>query len=271
MLMAFSIIIFITSISSVSSLVMGVLMKFFVIYQEASFCYIHFLIYLFFLRIQCFFHLSHLLFTKIVREDNLKDYEEISRFVNLFMVWHSMILYCFNFIGLDDFSCFRFDSDLLPTDMVKNKVNSCQGLKQSNILFNQKVSSLPFKSIMRLFLNHYYNITCFHSWVLISFSMENIFFLVRCSLVNLNIQNLFLFHYFFSIAIFAFVFVSNSLSFTTTFITGTCSLGIHSWSKHLHHSSHTFSITGRTFSNCISFTSLTITFRANSISAHSNL
>ena len=123
---------------------------------------------------------------------------------------------------------------------------------------------------MRLFLNGNYYITRFHSRELVSFTVEYILLSIRSTFINLDINDFLFFDNFFTIAVLAFVFLINLFTLSIAFITRTCSLRIHSRSKHLHDSSHTFTITSFTCLDSASLTSSAFTLRTNSVSAHGN-
>jgi len=59
---------------------------------------------------------------------------------------------------------------------------------------------------MRLFLDLDYNITSFHAWEFISFSMENISLTIGSALINLNFKNFLFFCNLLSITVLALVF-----------------------------------------------------------------
>jgi len=111
------------------------------------------------------------------------------------------------------------------------------------------------------------DVTWFSAWNFITFSMENIFLTIRCTLVNLNLKLLFLLGDLLTLAGFASLGRINALSFTTAFITRTSSLGIHTRSKLHHHSPHTSSFaSGTSLNSCSVSSTNTITFCANSVS-----
>ena len=99
---------------------------------------------------------------------------------------------------------------------------------------------------MRLFINNNYYISWFFVRMFIRLSMENIFFTMRRTFINYTFYNLLFFNNFLSITIFTFISITNLLTGSITIATWTCGLGIHSWTKHSHLSSHTSTFTSRT-------------------------
>ena len=123
---------------------------------------------------------------------------------------------------------------------------------------------------MRLFLNLYNNISSFNTWEFICFTMEHISFSIRSSLINLNFENFLFFCNLLSITILTFIFLIDLFSLSTAFVAWSCSLTIHSWPKHLHNGSHSFTIATFACLDSSSFTSLSIAFTTNSISINYN-
>ena len=124
---------------------------------------------------------------------------------------------------------------------------------------------------MGLFLYNNNYITWFSSWILISFAMESIRLIVWCSLVNLCINNFFFFYDFFTLTIFAFVFFVYHFTFTSTIITRSRRLSIHTRSKLLHSSNHTTTFTSSTFLDSTFFSTFTLARLTNAFSIYSNL
>ena len=121
---------------------------------------------------------------------------------------------------------------------------------------------------MFLYNNNY--ITWFSSWILIGFTMESIGLIIRGSFVNLCIYNFFLFHDFFTLTIFTFVFFVDHFTFTTTVITRSGRLSIHTRSELLHSSYHTTTFTSCTFLDGTFFSTFTLTWLTNAFTIHCN-
>src|SRR5687768_14117846 len=124
---------------------------------------------------------------------------------------------------------------------------------------------------MRLLLDLDNNITSLNSWEFISFSMVNIFFTIRSSLINLDFNDLLFLDNLLTVTGLTFVLFINHLSLSIAFVTRASSLGIHTRSKHLHNCSHTFTFTSAARLDSSRFTSLAFTFTTNAVSVNSYL
>ena len=114
------------------------------------------------------------------------------------------------------------------------------------IFFKQKICTLSFKSLVRLFIYDNNYISCFFVWMLVRFSVENILFTMRCTLIDRCLQNLLFFNDFLSITVFAFVGFIDLLSCSSTIFTRDSWLRIHTWTNHGHFGFHTSTIAART-------------------------
>lgn len=93
---------------------------------------------------------------------------------------------------------------------------------------------------MRLFLNLDYDITSLNSWIFIGFTMENVFFTIGSSLIDLSFEDLFLLDDLFTVTYFAFVFFIDYFTLTTTVFTWSLALSVHTRSKLLHYNFDTW-------------------------------
>ncbi len=85
----------------------------------------------------------------------------------------------FEVIGLDNFTWSVLNSDFGSIEVSDYEVDASQGLNQSDFVFNEKVSTLTLKALVRLLLHHNDDIACLLSWELISFTMESVLAIVR--------------------------------------------------------------------------------------------
>lgn len=118
---------------------------------------------------------------------------------------------------------------------------------------------------MRLFLNLDYDITSLNSWIFIGLTMENVFFTIGSSLIDLSFEDLFLLDDLFTVTYFAFVFFIDNFSLTTTVLTWSLALSVHTRSKLLHDNLDTSALTSTTVYNGASFSTFAIAFIANSV------
>lgn len=81
-------------------------------------------------------------------------------------------------IGLDNFTWSVLNSDFSSIEVSDHEVDASQSLNQSDFVFNEKVSTLTLKALVRLLLHHNHDIACLLSWELISFSMESVLAIV---------------------------------------------------------------------------------------------
>jgi len=98
--------------------------------------------------------------------------------------------------------------------------------------------------------------------------MEYILFSIRCTLVDGGFYDFLFFAYLLAIASFAFIFLTNLFSLTTTIIAWACPLSIHTWPNHLHFGHHLLSFASAAFLD--TFTSLAFAFGTYPISAYND-
>ena len=82
------------------------------------------------------------------------------------------------------------NSKLLVIKVVYHKVDSSQSLKKSDLLLHEQVSTLSLKNLVWLFLNHDDNVSWLSAWDGVRLTVEDIFFSIRDTLVDLNFENL---------------------------------------------------------------------------------
>ena len=154
------------------------------------------------------------------------------------MIGHSKSFNCLYFIRFNYLSWRVLDPYSSSIQMSQHKVNACQCLYQRDLFFEEKIGSFPFEQIVLLLLNYNDHISCLDSWVLICFSMEHILFPVGRTFINLAFNYLLFFGDFFSITSFAFILFADLFSLTSTVITRSSPLSVHSWPNHLHFGHH---------------------------------
>lgn len=154
------------------------------------------------------------------------------------MEWQTFAKHGLYVIWLDHLSRFILDSNLRAVEMGNLEVYTSQSLQKSYLLLNQKICTLAFEKFVRLLLNNYNDITWLDAGVFVGLAMENVLLVVWCTLIDFCLDDLFLLHNLFAIAVLAFVLLINDFTFTVAVIAGARRLSVHAWSKHLHSRYH---------------------------------
>ena len=105
--------------------------------------------------------------------------------------------------------------------MFHDKIDSSEGLNQSDFLFHQEICTLSLELCVLDFLNDNYDVSGLHARVLIGLAMESILSIVRGALIDCHVNNFLLLLYFLSIAGFAFECFINNFAFSTTIVART--------------------------------------------------
>ena len=145
----------------------------------------------------------------------------MTELVRLLVEWKTLLLHGLEVIRLDYFARLVFNSDFRTIKVSNDKVDACQGLYQSDFVFNQKISTLSLELFMWLLLHDNYDVTGLLTRILIGLSMESVLAVVWSTLVNAGIDNLLLFSHLLALACLAFVGVINDLTFTTAVVART--------------------------------------------------
>jgi hypothetical protein len=114
------------------------------------------------------------------------------------------------------------------------------------------------------------NVTSLQPWIFICFTVENVLFSIRGSLIYLCFKDLFLFDDFLSVTCLALVFFTNNFTLSIAIITWSLSLSIHSWAKHLHRYFHASALASTAFLDSSCFSSFAFTFATYSLPIDSN-
>lgn len=123
---------------------------------------------------------------------------------------------------------------------------------------------------MRLLLNLNDDISSLQSWIFISFTVENVLFAIRSTLIYLCFKYLLFFDNLLSVTSLTLVFITNNFTLSIAVITWSLSLSIHSRTKHLHRYLHASALASTTFLDSAYFASLAFTFTTYSLSIDSN-
>lgn len=124
---------------------------------------------------------------------------------------------------------------------------------------------------MRLLLNNYYHITRFNSWIFISLSMESVSLIIRSTFVDFCFYYLFFFYNFLSLTSLALIFFIYNFTLSSTIITRSRWLCVHTWSKLLHSSYHTSTFASWALLYSAFLTTFTSTRLTNTFSINGNL
>ena len=122
---------------------------------------------------------------------------------------------------------------------------------------------------MGLLLNYNDNITWLNTWIFVSFSVENICLVIWCTFVDFSFYYFLFFGNLFAIAALTFVLFINHFALTTTIVTRSTWLSIHTWSKHLHFCNHTSAFASATLLYSAIFASFAFAFTTDSLAIHS--
>jgi hypothetical protein len=152
-----------------------------------------------------------------------------------------------------------------------SEIDTSQSLEESNLLFDQEIGAFPLEYLVGLLLHNNDDITGLGSWELVSLSVEGVGLPVRCTLVDLGIDDLLFLHDFLAIASLALILLVNDFTLSTTVITATSGLCVHAGSELLHFGYLTATSASATLLNGSFFAALTSARCANSFTVHSDL
>ena len=149
------------------------------------------------------------------------------------------------------------------------EVNAGQSLKQGDFFLDQEVSTLSLKSLVRLLLDNNDNVSWLHTWVFISLTMEYVLLVVRCTLIDLSLNDFLLLDNFLSFAGLALVLLINDFALTTAVIAGTLRLAIHPRTDHSHFHNLTTTLARSALLDSTFFATFAITFSADTFTIDS--
>jgi hypothetical protein len=121
-----------------------------------------------------------------------------------------------------------------------------------------------------LLLNHDNDVSRLNTRVLISFAVELILLVVRCSLVNLGFKDFLLLDYLFAIASFALIFFINDFALSTAIVARTSRLTVHARTELNHLIDHTTTTAGSTLLHGSVLAAFTLAGTANALAVDSN-
>ena len=150
--------------------------------------------------------------------------------------------------------------------MVNAEINSGQRVDQSNLSLYQEVGSFPLKLFVWLLMNDDDDVTGLGAWVFVSFAVEGVLISVGCAFVDVNFNDLLLFHDLLSIAGLALVGVIDNFTLAAAVVTWSLGLSVHAWSELLHLHDHTSPSALWALLNCAFLASFTVTLLADALS-----
>ena len=226
--MTLSIFLFIAAVTLLATLVMSVSVALSEGLHLNGLCNLHIDIGLLLLRSESLTDLGNLSGLKLVREDELEHDEKVTELVRLLMVGHTVTLNSLNIVGLNDFTWLVLDADLLAIQMGQHEVDTGQGLKQRDLLLDQEVSASALELSVGLLLDLDDDITGLDAWVFVSLTMEDVFLTVRCTLIDLDLNDFLLLNDLLAIASLALIFLIDDFTLALAFIAGLGALRVHS-------------------------------------------
>lgn len=217
------------------------------------------------------FDLANRGIVEVLREGNLENNEQVTEFVRLFVEGKTLIRHSLDVIRLDNFTGLALNSQLSSIQVSDHEINTSEGLKQSNLLLNKQISSLSLEFLVRLLLHDNYDITGFHSGILVSFSVERVLTVVGRTLIDRSFEDLLFLDDLFTIASLTLVLLINYFSLAATIVTRSLRLGVHARSEHLHASDHSTSLASSALLDSAFFASSAFALNADTFTVDSNL
>ena len=215
--------------------------------------------------------LGDLLGLHCLREGDFEDYEEVSEFIRLLVIGHTVTLDGLDLIWLDNLTRFVLDADLATVQVSQHEVHTSEGLEKSDFLLHEEVCASSLEGVIRFLLDLDDYITWLDVRIFISLTVENVFFTIGRALVNLDLKDLLILSDLLAFAGLALILFVDLFALAFAVFARTSTLSVHARSKLLHNSSHPLSFA---FSACADSTSLatkTITLSANAVSVDSDL
>jgi len=153
-------------------------------------------------------------------------------------------------VRFDYFPWVVLHSELGAIEMIEAKVDSSQSVNQCDSLLHEQVGAFSLVFLVRLFQADYNNITSLSARVLIGFTVESVWVLIWCALINVDFNDLLFFDNFLSIASLAFVGFVNDFTLAATFVAWALRLCIHAWAELSHLRDHSASFASWTLLDC---------------------
>lgn len=124
-----------------------------------------------------------------------------------------------------------------PVQIGEFLLESDQRFVEADLQRHGDISLLALESLVFLFFNGYYNVTSLVVRLLVGHSGESLFFIIRHSLVQVDLDNFLLANDFLSLAIFALFAFGDDGPFSLAAVAVVGGLGDHAWTQ-LHDASH---------------------------------
>jgi len=123
-------------------------------------------------------------------------------------------------IWLNHLSRLVLDSDFSSIQVCNDKIDSSQGLAESDFMLYKQISTLSLEPLVGLFLHDNDHVTGLLAWVLVCLAVECELAIVRSALIDLSINDFLLLHHLLSLARLALVGLVDDLALAATVIAG---------------------------------------------------
>lgn len=155
--------------------------------------------------------------------------------------------------------------------MFHNKVNSSQGLVESDFFLHKNVGTLTLEDLVWNLLHDDDNVTWFSTWELVSLTVEVVGLSIWCTFIDLSIDDLLLFNDTLTIALLALVFLIDLFTLSIAIVARSGRLSVITWSKLLHFGNHTTTLAARALFNSALLATFTVATLANTLTVHGDL
>lgn len=185
-------------------------------------------------------------------EGNREAHKEISELVALLVEGHSEAVARHERIGLDDLSGLRFNSDLPPVKVHERELKTSQCFQQGYLLLVDEVGALALEKLVLFLQNDNHDISSIHIRQVVGLAMQYLLVVVRCALVDRDLDFVHFLVDFLSLALLALFCLVDDFACLVALIAGYHLLSNHARANLSHHHLHAASLAGRAFLNCCS-------------------
>ena len=121
------------------------------------------------------------------------------------MEWKTFVFNGHKSVWLYHLTWFALNSQFRSVKEINSKIASGKRFEKGDFFFHQEIGSLSLKELMRLLVYDDDDISCLLIRMLIRLSMENIFFTMWGTLIDIGLKDLFLLDNLLTITVFALV------------------------------------------------------------------
>lgn len=158
------------------------------------------------------------------------------------MKWHADVLASHHLVGFDGLTFLALNSDKSAVKVHDREVDSGERVQKRDFFFHVQISSFSREDFVGSGFDHNNDIACFDLGNLVSFSVDSELLAIGRSFAHLDLKLLFIAFDFFALASFASFFHVDHFTLTTTVVTWTSGLRVHTWTHLSHFSNHTSSL-----------------------------